>query len=452
MSPALARERMPIVIVFTIGSLLTSLGCEQLDGRNRNRAANRMFKDSNFATALGEYEKAVKAVDDPIIHYNLGLTYSKVYRVGVGEDKLVRLQREGSETCSRVPGVSFAKADVCTKEGDAKFSDCTDLKIPAAGAALKGNAATAKLGAALETRDLATAATELTKIEANLDCDQKKAFGAKLDEVHALLAGACPSSYKCESINLCSIENNKLNDLATTHFQSWLKGNPTDDDTKKLVTQLWIDSGQFPKAIAFWEEALKAKPDSPDIIGVLAGINLKAGDWRKSIDWFQKVAGLAKDNANKIAAFQFIGNVAWGKLSSKSLTPAQTIELADLGIGALGHVIEIEPKSPKAFGLMGSIFNFRAMAHGSSIAWNIDRATARDLQLNSCVLNDEAKKANCPCKVLQVGCPPPPPAPVVPPPVKEVPVTPTPTEAPPPPPQPTTPTPPTPVIPEKKPC
>jgi hypothetical protein len=138
---------------------------------------------------------------------------------------------------------------------------------------------------------------------------------------------------------------------------------------------------------------LDAKPNDPQIMGSLAGINLKAGDWRKSIEWFQKVAAASKEESAKVAALQFIGNVAWSKLNSKTLDNLETVELADYGIGALQAAAELQPKNPKPIGLMASIFNFRSLAQGASWAAGLDRAKAQDLQITSRVLSDEAKKA-----------------------------------------------------------
>jgi tetratricopeptide (TPR) repeat protein len=156
---------------------------------------------------------------------------------------------------------------------------------------------------------------------------------------------------------------------------------------------VWIDSSQFKRAIDYWEALLEQKPGDVEIMGSLAGINLKAGDWRKSIEWFQKVAAASKEESAKVSAYQFIGNVAWSKLNSKTLDTAETVELADYGIGALQKAGELQPKNPKLFGLMGSIYNFRALAHGASWAAGLDRAKALDLQHVSRVLSDEAKKA-----------------------------------------------------------
>jgi hypothetical protein len=138
---------------------------------------------------------------------------------------------------------------------------------------------------------------------------------------------------------------------------------------------------------------LDAKPNDPDIMGTLAGVNLKANDWRKSIEWYLKVAAVSKDETAKVAAYQLIGNVAWSKLNSKTLTVAESVELADRGIGALQKAAELQPKNPKLVGLQASIFNFRALAMGASWAAGIDRAIAQDRQRASRVLSDEAKKA-----------------------------------------------------------
>ena len=147
------------------------------------------------------------------------------------------------------------------------------------------------------------------------------------------------------------------------------------------------------KAIEYWEGMLQQKPNDPEIMGALAGINLKANDWRKSIEWYLKVASVSTDKSAKIAAYQFIGNVAWSKLNSKTLSAEESVELADRGIGALQKAAELDPKNPKAWGLQASIFNFRALAMGASWAAALDRASAQDLQRYSRVLSDEAKKA-----------------------------------------------------------
>jgi tetratricopeptide (TPR) repeat protein len=338
---------------------LSSLGCEQLDGRNRNKKGNRYFREMKFIDAVAEYEKALKTVDEPTIHYNVALAYSKIFKPGMETDADLLLGEKGSFVCDQIPQVKFVSKQVCVKPGDRRYDACDAKNV-------------------------------------------------------------CASSFTCKQAELCAISNNAIADMTAQHFGLWIKAHPNDAETRGLMTQVWIDSSQYKKAITYWEDLLKAKPNDPDIMGSLAGINLKAGDWRKSIEWYTKVAQAQQQQAgetkikaatasgddkkkledkvsaleaNVVAAYGFIGNVAWSKLNSKTLTTVDSVELADRGIGALQKAAEMQPKNPKHFGLMGSIFNFRSLAQGASWAAGLDRATAQDLQIVSRVLSDEAKKA-----------------------------------------------------------
>ncbi|HTR50175.1 MAG TPA: hypothetical protein VMJ10_05665 [Kofleriaceae bacterium] len=323
----MSRTALFVALALVAGG---SLGCEQLDGRNRVREGNRLFGDKAFVDAVAEYEKALTEVDDPIIHYNLGLAYSKVFRPGSTSNVILDVQ--GSFVCSTIPNVTTVSKQVCVKEGDKHFDACDDKNV-------------------------------------------------------------CASSFRCEQTTLCQLDNATLADDSATHFQGWLTANPTDTETRGLMTQVWLDSSQYPKAIDYWTGLLAAKPNDPEIMGSLAGISLKAGDWRKSIEWYNKVADASPDVSAKVAAYQFIGNVAWSKLNSRSLTSADSVELADRGIGALQKAAQLQPDNPKPVGLQASIFNFRGNAHGASWAGALDRAAAADLQRASRVLIEKAKKA-----------------------------------------------------------
>src|SRR3979409_1078639 len=84
----IARIFVPILsVVLASCGLLASVaslaGCEQLDGRNRNKQGLRLFRETQFIDSAAQFQKALTAVDDsPIIHYNLGLAYSKVTKTG----------------------------------------------------------------------------------------------------------------------------------------------------------------------------------------------------------------------------------------------------------------------------------------------------------------------------------------------------------------------------------
>jgi tetratricopeptide (TPR) repeat protein len=385
-------------------------GCEQLDGRRRTGAGTRMFHETRFIDAAAEYQKALKAVDDPIIHYNLGLAYSKIFKPGY--DAPVLLGTQGEFVCSEIPGVKMVEAGACVKPGDRHYAEC-------------GAAKSAPIEKQIAELD--------AQLKSTTDEDKKKELQAQRSDSQAELDRfLCPSSFTCVEGTFCSLRSPELADLAAQHFKLWIKAQPSDveieqqeqealrdleeakkaennaqaaeaqrrvddlgtkDQTRKLMTKLWIDSEQYRKAIDYWEGLLQDKPNDAEIMGNLAGINLSAGDWRKSIEWYNKVADVTSDPSSRVASYLFIGNVAWARLNSRTLVGVEAIELADRGLAALQKAAEVQPRNPKPFGLQASIFNFRSTAHGASWAAAIDRASAQDLLQFTRVLIDEAKKA-----------------------------------------------------------
>lgn len=475
-----------------VGSLasvvVTTTGCEQLDGRNRTRVGNRLFRETQFIDAAAQYHKALTEVDDSIIHYNLGLAYSKIFKPGY--EGPVLLGQSNEFVCQMIPNVKVVQAGACVKEGDRHYAECGEKKTKPLEEAIAK--AKADLTTVPDTKDwqaqLKDKEAELNKECADLlpptdakpaDPNAKPDPNAKKDEPKkktpaelkeeqkkcAPIAAAvlklrtdiqnadekrtnitstikdkqdelarftCPSSFKCMETSFCSLTSPELADLAAQHFQVWIKAQPSDEDIRKdmvgaqeeleaakktdnksrlssaqkrvdelgtkdqtrgLMTQLWLDSEQFKKAIEYWEGLSKERPGDTAIIGTLAGINLKAGDWRKSIELYNHVADMSKDVGDKVNSYQFIGNVAWAKLNSKTLAGVDMIELADKGLAALQKAAELQPKSPRPVGLQASIFNFRSTAQGVSWAAAIDRASGQDLSKLSHVLSDEAKKA-----------------------------------------------------------
>ncbi|HEX7841274.1 MAG TPA: hypothetical protein VF469_27540 [Kofleriaceae bacterium] len=402
--------RVVLVSCVVVGSFPSLGGCEQLDGRRRVRTGNRLFRETQFIDAAAEYERALHEVPDPTIDYNLGLAYSKVFKPGFEGPVLLGIQ--GDFVCQQVPGAKIVQAGACVKEGDRHYAEC-------------GKAKTAPIEKAIADLN--------DQLKSETDDGKKKDLKSQVDDKQQdLLRYTCSSSFRCVEGPFCSLTSPEIADLAAQHFQIWIKSQPNDDQlkkqlaeaaedlesakkadnksaistaqhrvddlqtkdqTRKQMTLLWTDSDQYRKALDYWEGLLKDKPNDGEIMGVLAGISLKAGDWRKSIEWFNKVAEVTNDPSSKVAAYQFIGNVAWSKLNSRTLIGAEAVELADRGIGALQHAAEIQPKNPRPVGLAASIFNFRSTAHGASWAAAIDRATAQDLLKLSRVLADEAKKA-----------------------------------------------------------
>jgi tetratricopeptide (TPR) repeat protein len=403
-------KRSFMIAMLVIAALFGS-ACDiqqELEARNGNRRANRLFQSMQFIDAAAEYEQALRQVEKPpltdpnaatrfaVVHYNLGLAYSKMYRPGY--EKPILLGEANDPVCGAIPNTKPLEAQVCVKRPDAQ--DQTDKRRFS-------------------------------------ECDKP---------------ADCSSSFQCKKTKLCTATSAQLADLAAFHLRLWIKAQPSDealaaelknvrekikkaqkehedqlaklpqgdeeaktgelqrnkavmdelnkqvdaltlkDDMRKMMTQAWLDTNQYETALNYWKQELTAKPNDPGIMGNIAGIYLKANDWRSAIQWYHKVAEAEPDPGQKVAALNSIGNVAWSKLNSKTLDIKESIELADYGIGAVQKAAEIQPKLAKLYGLQASILNFRSLTHGASFAASIDRSAAQDLLRHSRVLNEEAKK------------------------------------------------------------
>lgn len=377
---------------------MAASGCDDLDGRGRNRQGLRAFRETKFIDAASHFEHALKKVQDDKIHYNLGLAYSRIFKPGIEGDVL--LAEKGHEICSTIPGVTYTTRRVCVKndqdEEDRSYVRCSnDTKDKDQ---ICPSSATCK-----ETEFCAIQNFALVDLAANhlVEWIEKQAPDA---EIKKNLEGLTANLSKMEKArDEAEVEANKHIDQATgkvldkaawddatarkSQLDEQVKAAKTEQDEiqlkftmRKLMTQLWLDSQKFDAALKYWEKQLAAKPGDLEVMGNLAGINLKAGEWKKSIEWYTKVAEAATDNQSKLTAYGFIGNVAWSKLNSKTLNLEESITLADLGIGALQKAHLLAPKNLRFLGTQASIYNFRGLTHGASWAAAIDRASSQDLK------------------------------------------------------------------------
>lgn len=225
----------------------------------------------------------------------------------------------------------------------------------------------------------------------------------QLDVAHHNLALANQRLFKP---GVATEDNKARAAQATLHFQEWLKKHPGDNAIRDMMTQLWVNSGDYKRAIGYWEEELKTSPDNVDVMKRVAGLYFSSGDWKTALDWFIKIADSAKDNAGKIGAYRNIGNVAWKVLKSDKTVGDDRLYVADLGIHSLEKVLQLETAPPgekteqeverlgkhvQSLGLIGALYNFRALAHGTAWGATVDRAAAANISVRAKVITDAIK-------------------------------------------------------------
>jgi tetratricopeptide (TPR) repeat protein len=189
-------------------------------------------------------------------------------------------------------------------------------------------------------------------------------------------------------------ENKAIAEKATANLAKWLEKHPKDAKIRKLLTGLWIDSGDYPKALAYWTKEHQDNPQARDVIQLIAGIHLKSGDWRTAIEWYRKDVEAATDGPGKVTAYQSIANLAFSKLwnSRDKVFGEERTEIAEIGLEAAGLALEIDPNNLPLTSISAGLWNNRATAHGPFWAATLDRSEAQVFQQRASVLREEAKK------------------------------------------------------------
>lgn len=195
-----------------------------------------------------------------------------------------------------------------------------------------------------------------------------------------------------------SPENKAIADKATEHLLHFLEHGKGEEKEKilirKLVTEIWVDSGQVEKALAFWETEHNARPRDTSVIEQLADLEYKRGEWRKAIEWLEKSVAVAETPEAKASAFGQIGTLCFLRLLSgkDTIQGAERIALADTGIAAIQKATALQPKNMQYVSTLASLNQQRAFASGSRIGFHIDLAAHQNYMRVFNVLKEEAKK------------------------------------------------------------
>lgn len=193
-------------------------------------------------------------------------------------------------------------------------------------------------------------------------------------------------------------ENKAIATKATDQLAWWLQKHPDDLKIRKLITTLWLDAGEYEKALAYWKNEHTRDPKARDVLQTIAGIYLKSQDWRSAIEWYRKDVEAAPDTNARVAALTSIVNVCFGKLFSgrEKVFTTERAEIAEIGLQAAEEGIKLDPKVIGLWGTSQGLWDQRSLANGQSWAYQIDRTESQVYSQRARVLREEAKKANPP--------------------------------------------------------
>jgi tetratricopeptide (TPR) repeat protein len=196
-----------------------------------------------------------------------------------------------------------------------------------------------------------------------------------------------------------SADNRQIADRAAEHLLVYLrKGSPDAAERikiRKLVTEMWVESAQVDKALAFWESENQARPKDTSVIEQLADLNYKRGDWRQAIEWLERAVAIAETDDARASAYGQIGTLCFLKLlnSKEGVQGLERIELADRGIGALQRGLGLRPKNMQMVSTLASLNQQRALASTSRVGFHVDLAFHQNHMRVFSVLREEARKA-----------------------------------------------------------
>jgi tetratricopeptide (TPR) repeat protein len=164
---------------------------------------------------------------------------------------------------------------------------------------------------------------------------------------------------------------------ASEHFQAYLEMEQDDTKVLTLLTNIWLDSGQYEQALAHWGSMLERDPKDVDVMIKLAGINAQAGRFDKAIEWHNKRAETETEPVRKADAYRSIGSLQRGRLTKPEVFDIERQAIADIGIEALQKAEALTPDEPQLQALYQSIYRLRALNHGATWAQNLEQAVSR---------------------------------------------------------------------------
>ena len=188
-------------------------------------------------------------------------------------------------------------------------------------------------------------------------------------------------------------KNKKIADKAVKHFQDWLQANPDDNDTAELISEIWVNSGEYDKALAYWQGEHDAHQKEARPFKQIASIYYKQNKFDETAKAYMDEAAVEGQVADQVTAYLSVGRLSYQKLSDfQKVVGEERIHFADVGISALQKAAALDPHSVEAESMQAALYNMRSLAHGAYWAEAIDRAVALHHTKRVSVIREEAKK------------------------------------------------------------
>jgi tetratricopeptide (TPR) repeat protein len=172
-------------------------------------------------------------------------------------------------------------------------------------------------------------------------------------------------------------ENRAVAEKSAGHFMTYLQSEPNDQKVITLLTTIWLDSGQYDKALSYWSQVLAKEPQNRGVLEKLANINRQAGRFEEARKLHLQRADLENDRGAKVKALLDIGQMEWSRLQKPDIIDEDRLAIADIGIAALQKAETFDPKVALVQSLMASLYQHRSLAHGAHWAKSVEVASEK---------------------------------------------------------------------------
>lgn len=224
--------------------------------------------------------------------------------------------------------------------------------------------------------------------EAIAEYEQALALAPDLTTGHH---NAAIASYKAFQPGVETPANEEFAAKAAAHFERYLEDHPDDLEIIGLLTNVWLDSERYDQALEYWLAQLEARPGDIQVLQRLGTINRQAGRYDEALRWDYQRADVAKDDAHRVKAYVDIAQLQYSRLTKPDLVDAERLAVVDGGIAALQKALALQPDNPDLYSLLGTLYQFRALAHYTTWARVAEAASQRHYQVQRNELVEKLK-------------------------------------------------------------
>jgi tetratricopeptide (TPR) repeat protein len=148
---------------------------------------------------------------------------------------------------------------------------------------------------------------------------------------------------------------------AIDELEEFLKSKPKDEDGRKYLLQMFVDSKRYDDAVAFFKPEVEAAQPSVEAISILAQVAAKVGKFDEALTWYDKRIAI---EPKRNEGYDGMGVLIWDYLHNHlSVVGAERIKLADRGIEALKKSIELNPFPGTPYTYVNLLYRERSTAH-----------------------------------------------------------------------------------------